>query len=189
MPTTEKRRAIAREAAFLMNRRGYTQTSVAELLDVTGLEKGGLYHHFKSKEDIALAAFEYAQNALAETAASAIDPDAPPRVQLMQVVDASLDHSCSNEIGGGCPMINLSASAGDRHPELKARAARAMQDMRDGARAMLEADPRPGEDPAVLADLIVNLVEGAIVVRSVTGEDAMIEPSRNHVRALLGLQT
>jgi AcrR family transcriptional regulator len=189
MPTTARRTEIAREAAHLMNRRGYTQTSVAELLDVTGLEKGGLYHHFRSKEDIALAAFDYAQNSLAETISEVIDADAPARLQLMQVIDASLDHACSGSIGGGCPMVNLSASAGDRHPELRARAARAMQDMRDGATALLTADPLPGEDPRALGDLIVSIVEGAIVVREVTGDDAMIEPARAHLRELLGLSS
>lgn len=32
--------------------KGYEQTSIQDILDETGLSKGGLYHHFKSKEDI-----------------------------------------------------------------------------------------------------------------------------------------
>jgi AcrR family transcriptional regulator len=187
MPTTSKRQEIAQAAAGLMNRRGYTQTSVAELLDVTGLEKGGLYHHFKSKEDIAIAAFEYAQESLAASIAKAIDPAAPPRVQLMQAIDASLDQRCSGSIGGGCPMINLSASAGDRNPALKQRAAAAMQEMRRGARALIAADPPAGADPDELADLIVNLVEGTIAVREVTGDETMVAPARAHLRTLLEL--
>ena len=185
--TSERRDEIAATAARLMNRRGYTQTSVAELLEATGLEKGGLYHHFGSKQEIALAAFDHAYASLGDQITNAVESDATPREQLAAIVDASLDHACSGEIGGGCPMVNLSAAAGDRHPALKARAAETMQALRDGARALLEADPTPGEDPAALADLIVNLTEGAIVVREVTGDDKVIEPARAHVHSLLGV--
>lgn len=182
-----RREEIAATAAQLMNRRGYTQTSVAELLDATGLEKGGLYHHFASKEEIALAAFDHASSRLGAQIAAALESDASPREQLAAIVDASLENSCSGEIGGGCPMVNLSAAAGDRHPALKRRAAEAMQALRDGARALIEADPVPGQDSAQLADLIVNITEGALVVREVTGDDAVLEPARAHVHSLLGV--
>ena len=39
-------------AARLFVEKGYEQTSVQDILDATGLSKGGLYHHFKSKEQI-----------------------------------------------------------------------------------------------------------------------------------------
>ena len=32
--------------------KGYEQTSIQDILDSLHLSKGGLYHHFKSKEDI-----------------------------------------------------------------------------------------------------------------------------------------
>ena len=33
---------------------------MSELMAATGLEKGGLYRHFESKQDLAAAAFDYA---------------------------------------------------------------------------------------------------------------------------------
>lgn len=39
-------------AARLFVEKGYEQTSGQDILDATGLSKGGLYHHFKSKEQI-----------------------------------------------------------------------------------------------------------------------------------------
>lgn len=181
-----RREEIARTAAALMNRGGYVQTPVSELLAATGLEKGGLYHHFASKEEIAIAAFDHANGALRERMAAAVDPDARPRVQLLAMIDAAFDQVCSpSELGGGCPMINLSASAGDRHPALREHAAAAMQELRDGARALLRADPDPPPDPDGLGDLVVTLVEGAIAVRDVTGDDSVIAPARAHIHHLL----
>lgn len=181
-----RREEIARTAAALMNRGGYVQTPVSELLAATGLEKGGLYHHFASKEEIAIAAFDHANGALRERMAAAIDSAARPREQLLAMVDAAFDQVCSpSEMGGGCPMINLSASAGDRHPVLREHAAAAMGELREGARALLRADPDPPPDPDALGDLVVTLVEGAIAVRDVTGDDAVIAPARAHIHDLL----
>lgn len=39
-------------SAKLFMEKGYEQTSIQDILDVTKLSKGGLYHHFKSKDEI-----------------------------------------------------------------------------------------------------------------------------------------
>lgn len=41
-----------------MSERGYTATSPRLVLDRAGLGKGSLYHHFDTKQDLALAAIE-----------------------------------------------------------------------------------------------------------------------------------
>lgn len=47
-------------AAFdVMRRKGYAATSVDDLCEVAGLTKGGFFHHFKSKEELAIAAAQY----------------------------------------------------------------------------------------------------------------------------------
>ncbi|MFQ8582669.1 MAG: TetR/AcrR family transcriptional regulator [Holdemania massiliensis] len=49
---------IVETAAQLFVEKGYEQTSIQDILDVSGLSKGGLYHHFKSKEQIFEAVME-----------------------------------------------------------------------------------------------------------------------------------
>lgn len=39
-------------ATQLFMEKGYEQTSIQDILDVTKLSKEGLYHHFKSKDEI-----------------------------------------------------------------------------------------------------------------------------------------
>lgn len=184
MPAT-RRDEIVETAAVLMNRGGYVQTSVSELLAATGLEKGGLYHHFGSKEELALAAFDHAHGLLLKRMADALEPDTPPRAHVLAGVDAALDQACGGD--GGCPMIRLALDAGERHPALRARAAEAMQGFRDMTRALLRADPPPGADPDALGDVIVALVEGGIVVADITGDPALVGSVRAQVRALLAL--
>jgi len=54
------RERIVAEAASLFNQRGFDGSSMSELMEATGLEKGGIYRHFSSKEELAAEAFDYA---------------------------------------------------------------------------------------------------------------------------------
>src|SRR5438105_2352952 len=54
------RELILRRTAPLFNQQGYFGASLADVMQATGLEKGGIYNHFGSKEQLALEAFDYA---------------------------------------------------------------------------------------------------------------------------------
>src|SRR5215468_8728800 len=56
----ETRQMILRRAAEVFNRKGYFGASMADIMQATGLEKGGIYNYFDSKDDLALEAFDYA---------------------------------------------------------------------------------------------------------------------------------
>src|SRR6266852_6617416 len=56
----ETRERILARSAQLFNRQGYSGSSLADIMRETGLEKGGIYNHFSSKEQLALEAFDYA---------------------------------------------------------------------------------------------------------------------------------
>ena len=67
-------------SAFL--ERGYAQTTVQQILDQTGLSKGALYHHFRSKEEIIEALFEHESRSTIERVMAGLDPNAPPLDRL-----------------------------------------------------------------------------------------------------------
>lgn len=50
---------IITTATALFLEKGYEQTSIQDILDALHLSKGGLYHHFESKEAILSAVMEY----------------------------------------------------------------------------------------------------------------------------------
>lgn len=50
------REAILRAAITVMRAQGYAGTSVDELCAAAGVTKGAFFHHFRSKEDLAIAA-------------------------------------------------------------------------------------------------------------------------------------
>ena len=56
----QTRQEIIRKAAPIFNQRGYEGAALSELMQATGLEKGGIYRHFDSKQQLASEAFDYA---------------------------------------------------------------------------------------------------------------------------------
>ena len=47
-----------------LQHQGYADASLTDILHATGLQKGGLYNHFDSKEDLAVVVFDWSVNQL-----------------------------------------------------------------------------------------------------------------------------
>ncbi|MEU9302663.1 ScbR family autoregulator-binding transcription factor [Streptomyces sp. NPDC048269] len=79
---TRSRRSILEAAARVFDERGYDGASTTDILVHTGLTRGALYHHFASKEAIAIALVEAQTEALV----------APPNeVKLQAAIDLTLE--------------------------------------------------------------------------------------------------
>lgn len=57
---------ILQVARQLFSEHGYHKTGIADIQEATGLTKGAFYHHFRSKEDLALAILEQARQEYAD---------------------------------------------------------------------------------------------------------------------------
>jgi len=53
------RLAIIEKSAPIFNTKGYSATTMNDILLATGLTKGGVYGNFESKDQIAIEAFEH----------------------------------------------------------------------------------------------------------------------------------
>jgi AcrR family transcriptional regulator len=53
-----RRREVVETAARLFAERGYADTSIDDLVEATGLQRGGLYHYIGSKQDLLLLTHE-----------------------------------------------------------------------------------------------------------------------------------
>ncbi|MCB5169615.1 TetR/AcrR family transcriptional regulator [Streptomyces bambusae] len=79
---TRSRRSILEAAARVFDERGYDAASTNEILASTGLTRGALYHHFPSKESIAVA--------LVAAHSEALTVREQP-VKLQSVIDLTLE--------------------------------------------------------------------------------------------------
>ena len=103
MPKGQKTREwIVAEAASLFNQRGFEASSMSELMEATGLEKGGIYRHFSSKEELAAKAFDYAWKVTLDTRMRDLDRIPNSIDKLKQFVANFVDRP-RRPVPGGCP--------------------------------------------------------------------------------------
>lgn len=63
-------------AKYLFTKKTFQKTTVDDILEITGLSKGGFYHYFKSKEDVLIAIIDQlVDEVVRETNTIAIAPD------------------------------------------------------------------------------------------------------------------
>jgi len=88
----------------LLNQKGFPGCSMGDIVAASGLEKGTLYGHFSTKEELALVAFDYAWKETrdkrlrnVETVSNAVD-------KLRLHIDNYLN---TPSFPGGCPLLNF----------------------------------------------------------------------------------
>src|ERR1700739_962620 len=122
----QTRREIVEKAAPLFNQKGYEGTSLADLMNATGLQKGGIYRHFSSKQELATAAFDYAWGNAVRRRLDGVESsvDSVDRVKRMIRNFVELR---SELVPGGCPLMNTAVEADDGNAVLRARAKKALK--------------------------------------------------------------
>ena len=161
----QTRQRIIAKAAPLFNRRGFDGCSMQDISAATGLEKGSLYSHFATKEELAVAAFDYAWAKTCSARVGNLDqePNSVDKLRLHIVTFIS-----KPSFAGGCPMLNTILDADDGNAILRLRAEGAMRSwvghLAEITRAgQAKGEIRPSVNPEQLATLIISLLEGAFV--------------------------
>lgn len=183
------RRRIIERAAVLFNTRGVAGASMAEVSEATGLEKGGVYNHFATKQELACEAFDYAASLVCDRIekAMASQTDAPARLRAFLDV-----YRRTNErplLAGGCPLMNTAIEADDTNPELRRRARAAIERWRRSIAATLEDGMRAGEivpiDAGAVASTIVATVEGGVMLAKLYGDGTHIRAAIDHLASFV----
>lgn len=166
---TQTREMILERAAQLFSRQGYFGSSLSDIMQETGLEKGGIYNHFNSKEQLALEAFDYAVGLISRRTRLML-ADRKNAVERLFGMLAMFQSIVEDPVlVGGCPILNTAIEADDAHPVLKARAREAMDNLRDTIQRIVtkgieRQEIRPEVDADTLASLLISALEGAIMM-------------------------
>src|ERR1700680_336239 len=172
------RQEIIRKAAPLFNQRGYDGAALSALMRATGLEKGGIYRHFSSKQALAAEAFDYAWRATLAARIHDLEAISNTVDRLKQLVANFVERR--GIIPGGCPLLNTAADADDGNVVLRERARKALRGWRSYLISIIRAgikvrEIRPGVDSKKLATLIISSLEGAIMLcRLERSEEALL---------------
>ena len=164
----QTRQEIIRKAALIFNRRGYEGAALSDLMKATGLEKGGIYRHFESKQQLAGEAFDYAWKLALDTRFEGTQEISNTVERLKQIV-RNFRERRAGLVPGGCPLLNTAIDSDDGNPELREKARRALDSWLERVRFIIEEGQRLGEirsnvDSSELATLIVSTLEGSLMV-------------------------
>lgn len=127
---TETRERIVARAADVFNVAGYAGTAISDIMRVTGLEKGGIYRHFASKDVLALAAFDYATKLVRERFTTGLAGTNHAADTLLSFVSVFQSYAQRPPLNGGCPILNTAIESDDTNPALAERAAAVVAEWR-----------------------------------------------------------
>jgi TetR/AcrR family transcriptional repressor of nem operon len=188
MPTKGEltRQRVIEQAAPVFNQRGYWGSSLRDLMDATGLNKGGIYNHFRSKDELAEAAFDHNVDLMRQQIRAALEGRRHAVQRLKAINDVYRAFVSNPPFVGGCPIMNLAVESDDTHPKLRRKAQRAMRELRDDtlvrivARGVERGELRPDVDPEATGTLIVSSLEGALMLSHLYGDPSFVERVADH---------
>lgn len=176
----------------LLASKGYESTGINEILDTAKVAKSNFYYHFKSKEELCLAALDKISNIFLTTVLDQTlgNKRLPPAKRLERHFDYLLEVMETQSCDGGCVFTNLEAETSDFYPtfreklqDIDKKTVAAIEDtLKDGIES---GDFRKNLDPAGIALLIMSLYKGIAVMAKTRKDAGVIRQSRDSLFQLI----
>lgn len=184
------RQFIIEKTAPVFNAKGFAGTSFADLVEITGVSKGGIYGHFENKDEVALAAFDYNFRRVNDYMKERILAKEHAVERLLVYPKVYRDFLIIPFLKPGCPILNTSTEADDTHPALRKKAQEALaywkksienQIKRGIARKEIKSATNPGE----VSILITSLIEGAVMQAKLSGKSADLKVAMDWLEKMI----
>ena len=177
---SKRRNAILDAAARLINERGFSQTSVEDLIQATGLSgKSHFYHYFPSKEALGMAVIDRQFERFTERGLAILsEPMIDPVDRLTLFVDTLVALQRDRDGGSGSAFGNLAGELADAHEGFRQRLDQVFERWTGQLDALLReigGQLREGVDTVRLARFIIASLEGGMLMTRVTRDVAAME--------------
>lgn len=181
---------IVEKTATIFNTQGYAGTSLSDMMDATGLSKGGIYGNFGNKDEIALAAFDYNYGKVTEHMKLRILATDNSIERLLVYPKTYSNYFRYPYLLAGCPILNTAAEADDTHPELKQRASAALDFWKTSIenqvkRGIARNEIKKDTDPVEVAVIMISMIEGAFMQAKVTGRTKELKIAMDYLERII----
>lgn len=173
---------LVKTALDLFYREGFHSTGIDKILKESGVAKMTLYKHFRSKEELVLAALEERDRQFREWFLRELEQRGQtPQEKILAAFDALESWFRGNF--RGCMFINAAAEYSDKNEDIHRLSG-------DHKREMLKlftelAEATGARDPSSLAFQLNLLAEGAIVMAHVCDDKSAAQKAKVAARILL----
>lgn len=181
-------------ALRVIRTKGYSATRIEDVCESAGLTKGSFFHHFKSKEELAIAAAEYF-SAMADRAfASAPYQSAKdPLERLLGYVDFRIALLRGELADFTCLLGTMVQEAYDTYPAIRAAcdthlSAHAKELERDIAEARERYAPDAPWSAESLSRFMVAVIQGSFILAKAKQGPEVAADSLRHLRRYLETQ-
>jgi TetR/AcrR family transcriptional regulator, transcriptional repressor for nem operon len=186
------REKILEAARSLFNTKGFGATSINDLVDASGLQKGSIYFHFPGKDAIALTVLEEASNSFMVFLADSLTGESPGLCLENFFCNVMEKHLASGFVGG-CIFGNTALEMGDsdkRYAELVNQLFdRWIGKIEEFVVAAQERGELRTDIPAnALARNIVAVIEGGIMMSRVRKDEGPLRECLEVLRKTLELK-
>ena len=187
-PTTRDR--IVQAAMELFWRKGYGSTSIADILETAKVNSGSLYYFFKGKQELLVAVLKAYRDGID---AMLLEPSwgevEDPVEKVFALLATYRRLLAETDCFYGCPIGSLALELHEPDPEVRELIAANFANWTEAVRGCLEeAGLRDGTDTQALAELVLTVMEGAVMqtrtYRDIGHYDRAVEQLRNYLGCL-----
>lgn len=184
----ETRQEILAHTVGLFNRQGYAGVSLSQIMEATGLKKGGIYNHFASKEQLALDVFDYAVGKVRERFKEGLTGKKTAGARLHAILAIMARYVTDPPVDGGCPVNNAAVDSLYTFPALQQRARAGMEELQQYIRSTVEKGVARSElqqdlDPDQVAAVMLASLEGALTMSKLYDDPVYMQRAVTHLAA------
>lgn len=179
----------------LMSARGFESMGINSILEAADVSKSNFYYHFKSKEELCLAALETMSAYFFDTFIDPIlqDSKVSPKKRLQKLIASFKQKMSEAQCCGGCPFVNLAAETADFHPAFRDRITKHYQDYAARLARCYEEGVQKGEftdriKPTQAAQMILSLMNGTMLMAKVQKDLSIIDGNTKALFSLLAVR-
>jgi TetR/AcrR family transcriptional repressor of nem operon len=158
-------------------------------MEATGLQKGGIYRHFKSKEELAVAAFDHAWRVARKNRWLEVDKNVSAIGRLRKFVANFVDRR-TGLVQGGCPVLNTAVDSDDGNPLLRDHVRKALRQWLKRIRDIVAVgiqnrEIRQDVNPQAVAAVVISALEGATMIVRLQESTQPLEHVRQYLDSFL----
>lgn len=182
-PKTFNRAAVLQKAMEVFWRKGYEATSMQDLVEAMGINRGSLYDTFQDKRHLFLAAIAYYTNTQLQKGIACLEAPGSAKGAIAAYFQAIIQEIVANTPCQGCLMTNAIIELSPHDPEIATCLKQALLRLENAfygalVRATEQGELPPGQNWRTLAQYLTISVQGLWV-------SSKLEPSAEQLQAIV----